>query len=62
VLFDDLYTQISLFWGGILTLYLYFTPTRIEPEQYSFPMWATVIVIIVTRLAWLQRRGELLKL
>jgi polar amino acid transport system substrate-binding protein len=62
VLFDDLYTQISLFWGAVLTVYVAFTPARIEPNQHSFAMWATVVVIVVTRLVWLKRRGELFHL
>jgi polar amino acid transport system substrate-binding protein len=59
ILFDDVYTQISLFWGGVLTLYLAFTPVRIEPGQYGAAMWATVLVIIVTRILWLYQRGRL---
>jgi polar amino acid transport system substrate-binding protein len=59
VLFDDLYIQISMFWGALLTAYVYFTPARIEPYQYSTPMWATVAAIILTRMIWLERRREL---
>ena len=59
VLFDDLYIQISMFWGVLLTAYVYFTPARIEPYQYSTPMWATVVAIILTRMIWLERRREL---
>ena len=59
VLFDDLYIQISMFWGVLLTAYVYFTPARIEPYQYSTPMWATVVAIVLTRMIWLERRGEL---
>lgn len=59
VLFDDLYTQISLFWGGVLTIYVYLTPVRIEPHQYRDAMWVTVLAIIVTRVIWLYRQGKL---
>lgn len=59
VLFDDLYIQISMFWGALLTAYVYFTPARIEPYQYSTPMWATVVAIVLTRMIWLKWRGEL---
>ncbi|MCP4382918.1 MAG: transporter substrate-binding domain-containing protein [Hyphomicrobiales bacterium] len=62
VLFDDVYTQISLFWGAVLTVYLAFTPVRIEPGQYGVAVWATVLVIIVTRILWLRRRGNLFSL
>jgi uncharacterized membrane protein YeiH/ABC-type maltose transport system permease subunit len=61
-LFGELYIQISLLWGGILTIYVFLTPARIEPYQYSNPMWATVLAIILTRLIWLQRRERLFSL
>lgn len=61
-LFDDLYMQISLFWGGLLTIYVALTPTRMEPNQYELAMWGTVVVIVVTRLGWLQHKRQLFSL
>ncbi len=59
VLFDDLYMQISLFWGVLLTAYVVFTPVRIIPNQYAYVMWGTVTMIVLTRVGWLYHKDRL---